>query len=458
MAKTTPTTHQSCEQPNVESLSWQQAREILLPINPQLTTIIDALSPDQSLYLYQVHYQYGDIIDNGDSFRFPDGDQLNCLSQHSNQQLIDDFLYAGNYIPMGITTNKTMELFIDTGNSIIPSQIFSPGDIFALSLHLEKNKSLHPTPITQMAAGTRACFSLPNINDSVHFMQLKRKLQLKSSAPSSLYEQGSFFKHIARAKTNQTHWRASALLFPQQWIELIQNDSAWQALYSHLIETAWLKSSYLRNKIYYDYSFNQVTHQRNLKPNPYLAETFKYLLAIALGEFPGLRIAVDNSSLPLDALQDALLNDYGLKQYIPSIVHAAKFNYQYSPYSIYYSLQYPTVLASLDRSKRLTTTLHDLRELKHIFLTFQDAVLQASTGLHQTVIADMLQSLDFHFLHSKKDIHHEVDLAETAATFDRAFNHCELPSADRKPAFSGSLLRGCIAMNNPNRSSSDKYL
>ena len=42
----------------------------------------------------------------------------------------------------------------------------------------------------------------------------------------------------------------------------------------------------------------------------------------------------------------------------------------------------------------------------------------------------------FHFLHSKKDIHHEVDLAETAATFDRAFNHCELPSADRKPAFS----------------------
>ena len=106
------------------------------------------------------------------------------------------------------------------------------------------------------------------------------------------------------------------------------------------------------------------------------------MLAIALGEFPGLRIAVDNSSLPLDALQDALLNDYGLNNTFHRLCTLLSLIINTHPIP-FYSLQYPTVLASLDRSKRLTTTLHDLRELKHIFLTYQDAVLQASTGLRK---------------------------------------------------------------------------
>ena len=128
------------------TITWDQARKILQPINPEMTAIIDQLAPDESMPLYHAQYNFGEIIDNGKQFHFPDDGQLRCLSDHSNTQLARDFNYAGNYIPIGILIDKRLELFVDTGSSIIPSQIFQPGDIFALSLHLEKNKSLHPTP------------------------------------------------------------------------------------------------------------------------------------------------------------------------------------------------------------------------------------------------------------------------------------------------------------------------
>lgn len=431
------------------TITWDQARKILQPINPEMTSIIDQLAPDESMPLYHAQYNFGEIIDNGKQFHFPDNGQLRCLSDHSNPQLARDFNYAGNYIPIGVLIDKRLELFVDTGNSIIPSQIFQPGDIFALSLHLEKNKSLHPTPVTQMASGSRSCFALPNLNDSIHYMQLKRKLHLKSPHPKSLYEQGTFFRDAVRAKNCEKPWKSSVILFPQQWVDLIKNDTSWQPLYCYLIELAWLKSSYLRNKIYYDYSFNMVTTQRNLKPNTYLAETFKYILAIALGEFPGLRVAVDDSALPLEILQDIILNDYGLKNYIPTVIHAARFNYQTSDFTAYYSFQYPTVLASVNRTKRLTTTLHDLRELKHIFINYHDAVMQRTTGLHNTVIAKMLDSIDLHFLHSKKDIHNEISLSTLVDEFDKHFHYCIPTNPHRKPAYSGAFLRGCIGITNP---------
>ncbi|MBV52707.1 MAG: hypothetical protein CL816_01415 [Coxiellaceae bacterium] len=434
---------------SLKKIKWDQARKILQDINPAITQIIDQLNPSDNMYLYQVHYDYGEIIDNGIQFHFPDKTSLNCLSHHSDRQLATDFEYAGNYIPIGITTEKSMELFIDTGSCIIPSQIFTPGDIFALSLHLEKNKSVHPTPVTQMSSGSRSCFALPNINDSVHYMQLKRKLQIKSPHPSSLYEQGTFFKHIVKAKSHESTWQSSAILFPQSWVNRIKNDLSWQPLYCHLIESAWLKSSYQRNKIFYDYSFNLVTTERNLRPNPYLAETFKYILAMALGQFPGLRVAIDESAMPLSIIQDCLLNDYALKHYIPTIIHADCFDFQQSNFTTYYSFQYPTVLASLNRAKRLTTTLHDLRELKHIYSHYRDAVQQETTGMHNTVIGEMLESVNLHFLHSKKDIHNEVDLSNTIDAFDPNFFHCEISTSNDKLAYSGAFLRGCVGINNP---------
>lgn len=435
---------------SLKIVTWEDARKDLALINPAITAIIDQMSPSTDLYLYEASYAYGEIIDNGEHFNFPDETgKLYRVSEHNNQSLVDDFQYAGDYIPIGIITQKCVELFIDAGDTIIPSQIFCPGDVFALALHLEKNKSRHPTPITQMASGCRSCFSLPNISDSIHYMQLKRKLNLKSPLPKSLYEQWDFFRNIVKARKLEQPWQAKALLFPQKWVELIKHDPDWQPLYCHLIELAWLKSSYLRNKIYYDYSFNMVTTQRNIKPNPYVAETFKYIIAIALGEFPGFRVGVDDSALPISVIQEALLNDYALKHYIPTIIHAARFDFQSSPFAAYYSFQFPSVPASVNKAKRLTTTLHDLRELKYIFDHYHEAVTQQTTGLHETVIGQMLESTALHFLHSKKDIHNEINLSNTVDTFDPHFHHCSVTiNEDKTPSYAGAFLRGCIGITN----------
>ena len=56
-------------------------------------------------------------------------------------------------------------------------------------------------------------------------MQLKRKLHLKSPHPKSLYEQGTFFRDAVRSKNCEKPWKSSVILFPQQWVDLIKNDT-----------------------------------------------------------------------------------------------------------------------------------------------------------------------------------------------------------------------------------------
>jgi len=160
--------------------------------------------------------------------------------------------------------------------------------------------------------------------------------------------------------------------------------------------------------------------------------------------------------MPIDVIQDVLLNDYSLKHYIPTLVHAARFDYQQSDFATYYSFQFPTVLASINKAKRLTTTLHDLRELKYIYDHYRDAVTQKTIGLHDTVIGQMLEQVDLHFLHSKKDIHDEISLSQTVDTFDPHFRHC-MPtiSNDKSPSYSGAFLRGCIGITNPSLTTPD---
>lgn len=433
----------------LRKITWKEAQSTLALYNPELTQIINQLNPPDDLMLYEASYEYGIDIDNGDTFFFPDkNNTLQPLSHHSSAELRKDFNYAGNHIPIGIVSEKCLELFVDTNNIIIPSHVFYPGEIFALSVHLEKNKRRHPTLVSKMSSGCRSCFSLPNISDNVHYMQLKRKLNLKTPIPKSLYDQGVFFRAIAQAMTHTHPWEAKVILFPQQWVERIRHDRSWQNLYCHLIELSWTMSSYLRNKIFYDYSFDMMTSQRNIKPNPYVAETFKYIIPIALGEFPGLRIAADESALPLKAIQEALVESYGLKHYIPTIFHATHFDYKHSNFAIYYSFQYPAILATINKSKRMTTTLHDLRELKYLINHYKDSIDQEVIGLHKTVIADMLDHVTLHYLHSKPDIHEEIDLSSTIDNFEKNLYSTIKTDKNNKISYSGAFLRGCIGIVN----------
>ena len=61
--------------------------------------------------------------------------------------------------------------------------------------------------------------------------------------------------------------------------------------------------------------------RRNLKPNPYLADTTQHLFNIAIGAAPGYTPAIDDEKLPLNILEKVFIESYGLAKYFPTFFH-----------------------------------------------------------------------------------------------------------------------------------------
>ncbi|NEU34928.1 hypothetical protein GN156_30175, partial [bacterium LRH843] len=88
--------------------------------------------------------------------------------------------------------------------------------------------------------------------------------------------------------------------------------------------------------------FSVIQNSRNLKPNPYLLDTAKHLFAIALGEVPGYAPQLDDEQLPLRVLQQAYVESYGMKKYVPTILAPVNFSLETKSFpAVYYSLSYP---------------------------------------------------------------------------------------------------------------------
>ena len=129
------------------------------------------------------------------------------------------------------------------------------------------------------------------------------------------------------------------LYFSEKWVRHIQCDPAWLNLKIYLHELAWAHFEYRRNYIYCDILFSRIQKKRNLKPNPYLIDTASHLYTTALGAAPGYAPACDDESLPVEILQQAYVESYGMKKYYPTIMQPTYFNFdQENILSVYYSL------------------------------------------------------------------------------------------------------------------------
>ncbi len=430
----------------IQKVEWQDIRSEVNIVNSQFAELIDELSPDSKLPLYVAKYDYGEIIENGFAFFYPDNrGKVLTLDNIKDRQFQHDFSYVGIGTPAGIVLDKSLEIFIESGSRIIPRKVYTSGDIFALWGKLQTNKRFHPTPVMKTTAGARSIFMLPNISDQFHFLKLRDKLNIKIEIPNELEEQWSLFRAITKKK--QSNWQVKVLLLTTDWMDLIRNDSAWNKLYCYLLQQAWLNSSYERNQIFYDHALSRIMEMKNLKPNPYLVDTFKYILSIALGAFPGFTIATDETYMPTKLLQEIFIEDYGLKHYWPTLFHPIQYDFDSSDFPIYYSLQYPTTLIFSPKSRKLTTTLQDLRDMINIYEKFNDAINTGFLGLKETVIGEFLKRINFLFFHSKPDKHGEILPSELIGEYDnRYMNHMYMNGTERRISSAGAFLRGCIGL------------
>jgi len=443
------------EQKGLVKTDWDNIRNRVHNVAPEFAKIVDQLNPPNNQFpLYLAYYPYGDLKGDTLSPFLPkvDGGNYRLSDPDAPKDVITHLGYGSNSSPLGILLEKTLEYFIDLKdlNVTIPWQVLTPGAIFPLGRILQGNGSRIYTPnsILTVVSGARSTFTLPKIGCLTNHFTLQKDYNVQSPPPKSLYDHWMIFKEIVR-NNHSCNWRSCVVYFSKKWVDKINNDKAWHPLKKLLLESAWKSFEYERNHIYYNIAYSLIQRKRNLKPNPYLVDTACHLFTIALGAVPGYAPICNDDLLPLTTLQEAFVESYGLKKYIPTIIGPTHFWLEnQTSLPVYYSLQAPTTLSFSPKSRKISSTVFEMRELKHIVNIFSTELSKESNILSDTIMSQAAKQIAFNFYHNKTDKHLNIEKSSELLYHDKRFEakYSYKCATDAIFASDSPFVRGCVSI------------
>jgi len=434
---------------------WADVRDRVAKVEPTFARLVDELSPDKSFPLYLAYYPYGECTGNTQTTFLPreEGGYDLLSNPNLSKDIIKHLGYGMDSAPLGMVLEKQLEFFVDLRNEgiTIPLLIYSAGMFFPFSRVLSrKNARIYSAnAILSAASGGRSVFMLPNIGCATNHSNLQRDFNIQDPPPKQLYDHWRIFKRIIASNIVECDWRACVLYFSEKWINKLYKDKTWVYLKIYLHELGWKYTEYRRNHFCYDLAFSMIQRMRNLKPNPYLADTARHLFTTSIGAAPGYVPANNNDALPLNILQKVFLESYGLKKYYPTILQPAHFNFEEDRYPIYYSLQNPSTHMFSPKSREVSSTLCEMRELEHIMRIFTEELAKDDGMCANTIMSKVAKSIRFNYFHNKPDRHRVVQSSAMMASLDKRFSfiseECEVNGA--KFSCDSAFVRGCIGIN-----------
>ncbi len=436
--------------------NWNKVRNRVQKVEPAFSRLIDQLSPDDSFSLYLAYYPFGELIGDTISPFIPmvSGGYYRLSDCNTPKDVIKNLGYGQNSAPLSLLLEKTLEYYIDLKqiNVTIPWQIYSPGSFFPLARFLKSksNRIYSPNGLLTVVSGARSVFMLPKIGCSPNHLALRKHYNnVRPKPPKDISEHYKVFKDIVHSNRKENDWRCCVLYFSQKWFDKIHNDIKWVAVKNYFLEMASHKFEYEKNQIYYNIAYSLFQLSNNLKPNPYLIDTACHLLALGAGAVPGYAPAVDDNSLPLQLLQQAYVEIYGLKKYIPTIMQPQHFHFDdLMMKPIYYSLNYPSTLSFSPKSRKDSSTIFEMDELLHIIKIFQRELTSENNILSDTVISEVAKNVEFNFYHNRNYTHNYIKDSDSILTFDNRFSHQHAKHANSNSSFSSDapFLRGCVGI------------
>lgn len=432
---------------------WPEVRDKVAKLDPNFARLVDELNPDKTFPVYLAYYPYGALISDTESPYIPTSKGVQRLtSPNVDGDVMKHLGYGKDSLPMGMVLEKELEYFIELKEAgiTIPWLIYKPGAFFPFSTILGQNsrRSYAPNSVLITTAGVRSTFMLPNIGCISNHINLQRDFNVKKPAPKSLYDHWHVFKEIVNSRSIKSDWRCCVVFFSEKWLKKLYTDKSWLSLKSYLLELAWHRFEYDRNRIYYDIAFSVMQKKRNLKPNPYLADTARHLFSIALGCAPGYAPALNEESLPVNALQTAFLESYNLKRYIPTIMRAANYNFENDKLPIYYSLQHPSTYMFSPKSRKASSTLFEMRELNHIMQIFSEELSNENAICSDTILNKVAKSVKFSYFHNELDGHKIIYPTTEITARDASFHPGPNWPTNAIFAEDAKFLRGCISIDN----------
>lgn len=432
----------------IDELYWQDVREDVAKVNPELTKVIDNMDPGKEYTLFRARYPYGEIILDEGKFLLPLSNG-NVVSIHDplipkNTRAKLDYNRSN---PAGIMLQNSAELFMRVNEHVIPFAMLRPGKIFGLWRALDPKLSYHQEHVWSLCSGARSLLMMPKISDAISHRRLQREYGVRHARPKNLYDQWQLFTELANKPHFPQPWHNEVLFFSKTWFEE-KDDDAWIRFHHFLLRQAWYGAYFWRNQFIWDFTFSRAQANRNLKPNPYLADTAKHLLAIGEGPAPGFRVAVDDSAAPISSLQQIYLDSYQLKNYAPLFMHLEHFDMYNCEHPVYYSLQFPTTIEFSPKSRRLSSAMEELREIRHVMRSVQAEIVGDKGKLGDTPMYELATVVDYSYYHSDKDQYDEIESTTLLPENDLSMQAQLAKFPGRTFAETSPFVRGCVRVSN----------
>lgn len=440
---------------NIRRIFWAEIKNEIKQANHEFYSLVEEINPGEEYPLYLLQFPYGDLIGDNISQFIPlkNGDYIRLNDPNLPSEILKDLGYGKSNSPMGIILDKHFELFVDlkSKNTILPFRVQKPGDFlnYTRILNISHDFNYAPNGVLSMTSGTRSSFVLPSIGCSIKFSKMCRSLKLQLPKPDSIYNHHALFKSLLNSPTIMNNWCSSLIYFSEIWINNIKNHADWHKIQKYFFKLFSQKSQYPNNLIHYNTAYSLLLEKNNLKPNPYLFDTFKHLINIMLGEVPGFSPAVTENDLPLGILQQIFVSSYGFVNTIPTIMTPSTFEIrQKNSEPIYYSLQIPTTSSFSPKSKN-SSVMVDLRELQYLYTKLKHELIKDNDFCSNTIIQYAFQNLELSFYHNYKDIDCVIDQAKNLTSADDRYNFItdNTQNTHMQVADDAKFFRGCVKIS-----------
>ena len=174
--------------PYIQQLSWAEARELILPVNPDFVRHADELELPTECCIFKVRYRYGDYLlkDGGVMLRSASGENVS-IEHPDIPEIIKKKLSYAPTIPMGINLNRNIEIFYKSiDGRIIPMVFPKIGGICALTALLsDSNLVMDQGSFWNITAGVRSIYSIPKISLTHNHKKIARDLGLSLEPPKA---------------------------------------------------------------------------------------------------------------------------------------------------------------------------------------------------------------------------------------------------------------------------------
>lgn len=425
---------------NYEIVTWPDVAKEVFAVNPALAEVINDLDPPNNWKIVKVRYAFGDDILRKGELLVPDNDNklVGIYDPEFSPELKELLNY--NSMPVGITLTATMELFADHHDKVIPFSFMLPGKVFALWTALDDETSPFHARVWNMVAGCRSIFSLPKITDSVALKKLSKAFGVNFKIPRTLWEQWFLLKNLAAFEPNP--WQLETIYFSHIWLE---EGVKQKKLRNFLLNSAWKSTSFLRNDIFFKIIYSYAQAEKNIKIDPYFADTIKHLYCLGCGSYPGFILADSNISAPVDFLQNVFNTTYGL-EYSPTLMHLDYLRPD-SQKNVFYSLQLPTLLEFSPKAKENATNIEALYYIQAAMKRLQNYVLSERQDMRGQQLYNWAERIHYDYYHSHPSQEHSIQSITNLFTEELILQK-EISSFEKPFSETNIFMRGLIKLSN----------